>query len=204
MKKSSSSSAIAMRKYRSSLKQKGLIPVTVHIPAECKPILRACEKAIQNGIMPNIPERVRSHEMERPAWTLETLLTALEATQEVKAGCFEISADPVNPCLRIKMTELGGLESYLSIGGGQIVVSTLLIAAEHIEDRAALNEMLLKSNKIFPLSSFSIATIGGTEYYELIGELSVYSSVLHIAEEIDTLKDNVELANEMIKNFTKK
>lgn len=203
MKLSSSPSAVAMRKHRKGLKEQGLVPVTVHIPPECRPALKACEDALQKGILPIIPERVRSHEMSRPAWTLETLLTELKDTQAVKDGCFDIYADPINPCLRIKLTELGGVESFLSIGGGQMVVSTLLTAASHIEDRNALNEMLLKSNKIFPLSSFSIATINGEEYYELIGELSIYSSIANIVEEIDTLKENIELANELFKNYSK-
>lgn len=204
MTKSSSPAAKRMRKYRRTLKsKKGFVPVTVYVPEESKPVIRACEKALQEGVIPIIPERVRSHEMDQVAFTLETLYDALKDTKSVKAGRFDVSPDPIQPCLRIKMRELGDVESYLSVGGQQIIISTLIVAADNIEDRAGLNEFLLKSNKIFPLSSFSIATIEGVEYYELIGELSVYSTIAHIVEEIETLQDNVELADGLLKKFRK-
>lgn len=204
MTKSSSPAAKRMRKYRRALKSvKGLVPVTVYVPDETRPVIRACEKALQEGVVPIIPERVRSHEMDQAAFTLETLYEALKEAKAVKKGRFDVSPDPIQPCLRIKMVELGGVESFLSVGGQQVIVSTLIVAANDIEDRASLNEFLLKSNKIFPLSSFSIATIDGVEYYELIGELSVYSSIAHIVEEIETLQDNVELADGLLKKFRK-
>lgn len=141
--------------------------------------------------------------MDQAAFTLETLYEALKDAKVIKEGRFDVSPDPIQPCLRIKMLELGGVESFLSVGGQQIIVSTLIVAANDIENCAGLNEFLLKSNKIFPLSSFSIATIEGVEYYELIGELSVYSTIAQIVEEIETLQDNVELADGLLKKFRK-
>lgn len=189
--------------HRQRKKALGLVPVTVHIPPETRPALKACEAALQKGITPIIPDRVRSNEMERPAWTLETLFEALKNSQAVTNGQFDISPDPLEPCLRIRIADLGNTEAFIAVGGQQIVVSTLLVDADKLERHDELNTMLLFSNKVFPLSSFSLTTIDGHTYYELIGELSVYSPIGHVVEELDTLQDNIEEAIELISTYLK-
>lgn len=78
----------------------------------------------------------------------------------------------VEPVLLVVMHEFGDLPIYVSGGGLQLVVSTLLWPCDEQNDRAAFNEFLLKAQKIVPLSNFGITTVDGRDYYELMGEIS--------------------------------
>ena len=64
-------------------------------------------------------------------------------------------------------------------------------------DSAAFNEMILKTHKLFPLSTFGIA-VGpdGRDYYEMFGSLSAGSILETVIFEIETLADNAMQAAE--------
>ena len=85
----------------------------------------------------------------------------------------------------------------MSVSGSQIIVDTQLWAVEEVDDSAAFNEMILKTHKLFPLSTFGIV-VGpdGRDYYEMFGSLSAGSILESVIFEIETLADNALQAAE--------
>lgn len=93
-------------------------------------------------------------------------------------------------CLAIVNDE--GVEAFLRVGTHQILVETVLFPASAVTDRSALNERLLRSMYLFPLSSVALKTIAGEAYYVAFGALSVESRESVILEEVEVLFANVE------------
>ncbi|KTT70602.1 YjfI family protein [Sphingomonas endophytica] len=119
-------------------------------------------------------------------WTIERLAEALDAPDHMG----EVSVERVGEVLRVTLHDHGDLAVFLSVAGEQIVVSTLLWPVDEMTDAAAFNHFLLKAQKLVPLSNFAITDVDGREYYELIGELSVESSLRTILIELRVLAHN--------------
>ena len=85
-----------------------------------------------------------------------------------------------------------GLDAWLAISGEQILVESLLFSTDEVADKAALNEEILKSHMIFPLTTVGISHVAGEEYYTAFGALSSQSKAESIMIEITTLFQNVE------------
>ena len=85
-----------------------------------------------------------------------------------------------------------GLDAWLAISGEQILVESLLFSTDEVADKAALNEEILKSHMIFPLTTVGISHVAGDEYYTAFGALSSQSKAESIMIEITTLFQNVE------------
>ena len=95
------------------------------------------------------------------------------------------------------MTEFGDLPLLMSVSGSQIIVDTLLWAVDDVDDSAELNNLILKTHKLFPLSTFGIRPgPDGQDYYEMFGSLSAGSILESIIFEIETLADNAIQAAE--------
>lgn len=92
-------------------------------------------------------------------------------------------------CLCI--TNEDGLDAYLAVSGEQIVVENVLFARDQVEDAAGLNESILKTHKLFPLTTVGITSIEGDEYYACFGALSSQSKEDSVIIEVETLFDNV-------------
>lgn len=123
------------------------------------------------------------------AWTTSSLAEALAAP--VHADLLSVERiEGAEPVLAVSMREHGDLRIFLSCAGDQIVVSTLLWPVDEQPDRDAFNMFLLKAQKMVPLSNFAITELGGRDYYELIGELSIESSLRHILLELRVLAEN--------------
>ena len=84
-----------------------------------------------------------------------------------------------------------GLDAWLAISGEQILVESLLFSTDEVIDKAALNEEILKTHMIFPLTTVGISHVGGQEYYTAFGALSSQSKAESIVIEITTLFQNV-------------
>jgi len=85
-----------------------------------------------------------------------------------------------------------GIDAYVSLGGDQIIVESLLFAKSQVSNTAALNDAVLRTHKLFPLTTVGIVNVEDTEYYAAFGALSVNSSEDDIRLEIDFLFQNVE------------
>lgn len=85
-----------------------------------------------------------------------------------------------------------GLDAWLAISGEQIIVESLLFSTNEVKDNAALNEEILKTHMLFPLTTIGISSVAGEEYYTAFGALSSQSKEESVLIEIETLFQNVE------------
>lgn len=94
-----------------------------------------------------------------------------------------------NNCLCI--TSEDGLDAYLAVSGEQIIVESILFAKSQVRNPVALNEQILKTHQVFPLSTICVNTVDGEDYYVAFGSLSSQSKEESVAIEVQTLFDNV-------------
>jgi uncharacterized protein len=94
-----------------------------------------------------------------------------------------------NGCLCV--TNEDGLDAYVAVSGSQIIVESVLFAKKQVRDIVALNEEILRTHQIFPLTTIGISTIEGEDYYTSFGALSPESKEESIILEVETLFNNV-------------
>jgi uncharacterized protein YjfI (DUF2170 family) len=94
-----------------------------------------------------------------------------------------------NGCLFI--TNEDGLDAFVAVSGAQIVVESLLFPKSQVKDSAGLNNEILKTHQLFPLTTIGISSVEDEEYYISFGSLSSQSKEESIVIEIETLFDNV-------------
>lgn len=185
-------------KYRERLREKGYVKREIWIPPDYTKVLKDCEAALRAGVMPIILRTGTEREMSQENWTTESLLAALQQSEPVTAGDIEVDlVEGADPGILVTMKEFGDLSLLMSVSGSQIIVDTQLWAVEEVDDSAAFNEMILKTHKLFPLSTFGIV-VGpdGRDYYEMFGSLSAGSILESVIFEIETLADNALQAAE--------
>jgi uncharacterized protein YjfI (DUF2170 family) len=125
-------------------------------------------------------------------WTTETLQGALAQSEAATEGNIQVElVAGIDPGILITMQEFGDLPLLMSVSGSQILVETLLWPLEEVADRAAFNDLILRTHKLMPLSSFGIIQgPDGRDYYEIFGSLSAGSKLASVLFEIETLADN--------------
>ncbi|WP_444885397.1 DUF2170 family protein [Microbulbifer sp. PSTR4-B] len=92
-------------------------------------------------------------------------------------------------CLSISNDE--GVDAFVYVGEKQIVVESILFPVSQVADVVALNELILQTHQLVPLTSIAITMIGGERYYVAFGALSVSSKDEVVIEEVETLFSNV-------------
>ena len=76
--------------------------------------------------------------------------------------------------------------------------------ADDVRDLVAFNEEVLRTHKLFPLSSIGLEKLAdGREGYTMFGALSASSGLADILLEIELLADNVIKATEAYEGFLK-
>ena len=186
-------------KYRERLRERGYVKREVWIPPVYTKNLKDCETALRADVMPIIPRTFTERKMSKDEnWTTESLLEALKQSEPVTAGDIEVSlVEGADSGILVTMKEFGDLPLLMSVSGSQIIVDTLLWPVEEAGDSAAFNEMILKTHKLFPLSTFGIVDgPDGRDYYEMFGSLSAGSILETVIFEIETLADNAMQAAE--------
>ena len=189
----SKKSSYYQSRYRARLRENGYVKREIWIPPDYTKILKDCETALRAGVMPFIPRTVTERKMsEDRNWTTETLYEALAQSETAGEGEIEVElVEGTDPGILITMTEFGDLPLLMSVSGSQILVDTLLWPVDEVSDPAAFNEMIMKTHKLLPLSTFGIRQgPDGREYYEMFGSLSAGSILESILFEIETLADN--------------
>jgi len=96
---------------------------------------------------------------------------------------------PEDGCLCV--TNEDGLDAYVAVCGEQIVVESILFAKNQVSDVAGLNEEILKTHQVFPLTTIGITVVESEEYYMAFGALSSQSKPETVMIEVETLFDNV-------------
>lgn len=135
------------------------------------------------------------------SWTVAALAETLGAAEHADELTVE-RIEQAEPVLKLTMHQFGDLAIFVSVAGEQIVVSSLLWPVDEQAEPDAFNRFLLKTQKLVPLSNFAIAEVGGREYYELVGELSVESSLHTVLIELRVLAQNaIEAASDLRTEF---
>ena len=131
-------------------------------------------------------------------WTVQSLYEALLNSASAQEGTFDIELiEGADPGILITMKEFGELPLIMSVSGSQIIVDTLLWPVDEVGDTAEFNEMILRTHKLFPLSTFAISRgPNDRDYYEMFGSLSSGSILDSVIFEIETLADNAMQAAE--------
>ncbi|NVK72173.1 MAG: DUF2170 family protein [Oceanospirillaceae bacterium] len=115
-------------------------------------------------------------------WNKDTLLKLIEIQPD-----WDVTSE--GDCLNISNDE--GIDVFVYIGNQQILVETPLFSSASVKDKNVLNDLVLRSHQLVPLTSICINKIGNEEYYVAFGALSTDSKDSVILEEIETLFNNV-------------
>ncbi len=125
------------------------------------------------------------------SWSNDTL-------KEIAESQSSWAVDQEGDCLGI--TNEDGIDAYIYVGEQQIIVETALFPASKITDNATMNDLILRTHHLLPLTTICINTIGGEDFYTAFGSLSVDSKDSVIVEEIETLFANVGEFMELYKD----
>lgn len=101
------------------------------------------------------------------------------------------------------VTNEDGLDAYIAISGEQILVESILFAKSQVSDPAALNDEILKTHHIFPLTALAITKVEGEEYYMAFGALSSGSQAESLMVEVELLFSNLPGFLDAYENFLK-
>jgi uncharacterized protein len=203
------SSAYYQRRHRERLREQGLIKKELWVLSEYADELAAIERQMRQprGESPQAARTVRDKQEEQvmsgmsiessPLWTALALHTALVASDGVRDGAISIELiDGAEPGLYLTMHDYGDLPIFMAVVGRQIVVEAMMWPVSQVRDAARFNEELLRTHRLFPLSTLGIETIDGEAVYIMFGALSAASSLPDVMFEIETLADNVIRATE--------
>lgn len=91
----------------------------------------------------------------------------------------------------LTLTNEDGLDAYLAISGQQIVIEAILFAKSQVKNPAELNEHILKTHKLYPLTSVAITHLQQADYYCAFGAISAATDEASLQLEVETLFNNV-------------
>jgi uncharacterized protein YjfI (DUF2170 family) len=115
-------------------------------------------------------------------WNLAQLSTLL-----AKNDNWAVSLEP--DCIRL--TNEDGLDAFVAVSGKQIITQSILFSKNQVRDTAALNEEILKTHQLFPLTCVGITQIDNEIYYTAFGSISSSTDEASLLVEVETLFSNV-------------
>ncbi len=187
-------SAHYQREYRRRLREKGLIKKEIWIRPENSDKARELEKALRSGDRDVSGQSMR---MTRPKWLTPALFSALSKAPFVKSNRASVELiEGVDPTIHVVMHEYGDLPLFVTVAGDQVIVEAVLWPTSDVKDSAAFNETVLRTHKLFPLSTVSLGKRASDDYYLMFGSLSANSDLSDIVYEIEVLASNVIHATE--------
>ncbi|TBV05947.1 biofilm formation regulator BacA [Phytopseudomonas dryadis] len=197
------SSAHYQRLFRQRLRDQGLVKKEVWILPEHAQRLSAVERKLRQprSELVSMEEGVSMPQV----WTAQTLFDALSGVEPFADGRAAIELiQGADASLHVTMTEYGDLPLFIAVFGDQIIVEALLWPVSDVRDTTAFNEEVLRSHKLFPLSSVGLETLpDGQTCYTMFGALSASSTLPNVVLEIEVLADNVIRASEAYEDFLK-
>ncbi|MAG68138.1 MULTISPECIES: YjfI family protein [Pseudomonadaceae] len=196
------SSAYYQRLYRQRLREQGLVKKEVWILPEHASALMAVERKLRQP-MAQLDSMEKEIDMSmQQVWTATALHKALSGTElfQGKRASVEL-IDGSEASLHVTMHEYGDLPLFIAVFGEQIIVEALLWPVSDVRDLAEFNEEVLRTHKLFPLSSIGLERLAdGTDCYTMFGALSSGSALSDVVFEIELLADNVIKATEAYEN----
>ena len=199
------SSAYYQRRHRERLREQGLIKKELWVLSEYADELTAIERRMRHargetpltGREEGEPLMTEVSMQSSALWTGSALHAALAAANGVRDGTISVELiDGAEPGLYLTMHDYGDLPLFMAVVGRQIVVEAMLWPVSQVRDAARFNEEVLRTHKLFPLSTLGIETIDGEAVYIMFGALSAASSLADVLFEIEALADNVIRATE--------
>jgi len=190
-------------KRRQMFEAQNLKKVELYVPEHMKKVLKDYEFALRSGaairllpptdFTPQLSSKKGLDFMNDVSpWTPKTLFEELTNTDILPSDAVALElVDGVHPHLEITYLDLDR-KAVMVVEGEQILISILICPVAEVSNPAAMNETLLKTHKVLPLSTIGICTLNGMDFYELFGALSSRSLLNSVALEIMALADNYE------------
>lgn len=193
------SSAYYQRLYRQRLREQGLVKKEIWIRPEHARALGNIEQQLRQtrpGTI--ITDKENAMSSTPQVWAAQSLHKALsEASLFTEKHASVELLQGAESSLHIQMHDYGDLPLFLAISGEQIVIEGTLWEQSEVKDVAKFNDIVLRTHKLFPLSSIALETSpAGEAYYTMVGELSASSLLENIILEINMLADNIIKATE--------
>lgn len=205
------SSAHYQRQYRERLRSQGFVKKEVWVLPERAGDLREVELALRSqagewggtqGAGTSGGSTMAASTAAKNHWSTRDLCAALEGSGLVGGGSAQIELiDGIDPSIHLEMLDYGDLPLFITVAGEQIIVDAVLWPESAVRDVAAFNDAVLRTHKLFPLSTISLETVGADSYYYMFGALSSQSSLDEVLVEIDTLAANVLGATEAYREY---
>ncbi|GGE56193.1 hypothetical protein GCM10007421_33450 [Halopseudomonas oceani] len=196
------SSAYYQRLYRQRLREQGLVKKEVWILPEHASALMAVERKLRQP-MAQLDSMEKEIDMSmQQVWTATALHKALSGTELFQGTRASVELiDGSDASLHVTMHEYGDLPLFIAVFGEQVIVEALLWPTSDVRDLPAFNEEVLRTHKLFPLSSIGLERLAdGTDCYTMFGALSSGSALSDVVFEIELLADNVIKATEAYEN----
>lgn len=186
------SSAHYQREYRKRLREQGLVKKEIWILPEQRPKAREMEKQLRKPLISTSGVPSDSDDANRAKWRTGALFGELSTTGMVRSGKASIEIiDGANPTMMITMHEYGDLPVFMTVSGNQIVAESVLWPASYVQDKAAFNETILRTQNYYPLSTICLGRRADEDYYLMEGSVNAVSSINDIILEMETLANNV-------------
>ena len=191
-------SAHYQREYRKRLREAGLIKKEVWILPEHGKLLLDIEKKLRSPEAQELNQGVRNTMTKSVLWNTSSLCDALQDSELIASGAASLELiDGADPAALIRMKNYGDLPIFLTVAGEQILAESVLWPLDDVRGVDKFNDEVLRTHKLFPLSTISLDTMpDGEQYYTMFGALSASSILENVIFEIETLADNVIKATE--------
>jgi uncharacterized protein YjfI (DUF2170 family) len=190
---------------RSRLKAEGLVQRDVWILPQHAALLLRLEKLLRKPNANPLIHALRgvTLAMSSDPVNIRSLLTGLKAGSLGASGKFTYTlVEGVDPVIQATARECGDLNIYLAVTGDIAIVQATLFPVARVRDTAALNDRVLRTEKLFDLANISIdAHPDGTEYYVIYGALRATSALADIEFELETLAHNAVDAASAYREF---
>jgi len=132
-------------------------------------------------------------------WTTQDLSHSLSAA--FGADNVEEILTSADSVIQVTLPDIGDLGITIALTDRQLFVSTPLVDAGQVRDRAAFDEACMRLNPINPLSNLGLTTINQRDTYIVFGELAPDATAAQLELEIRTLADNAIDAIETLKPY---
>jgi uncharacterized protein YjfI (DUF2170 family) len=195
-------SSFYMKQMRAGLSAAGYVKHETWVLPENRSVLKHIEKKLRQPLISGAPV-LENDMIAGENWTIDRLFGALQALDEVTSNEIGLSLiQGAEQSIKLEMHDFGGLPIYIAVVGEQIIVDTVLVDLESINDVARFNDAVLRSREMFPLSSIGIESMpNGQTVYNMFGALSASSNLTNVVTEVKTLVDNVQRATEAFESF---
>lgn len=195
-------SSFYMKQMRAGLSAAGYVKHETWVLPENRSVLKELEKKLRQPLMAGSPV-LENNMIAGENWSIDRLFSALQALDEVTSREITLTLmQGSEQSIKLQMNEYGGLPIYIAVVGEQIIVDTVLVDLESINDVVRFNDAVLRSREMFPLSSIGIESMpNGQTVYNMFGALSSGSNLTNVVTEVRTLVDNVQRATEAFESF---